>query len=252
MTPAALACAASTVAIATVPVATAEVVRVTVRPSWPAFFSRNLACWMSPCAGRTSRVVEVRVVRGEEVVGDHPVAVQGRVDQLRAVNQQPHRLPDVDVVERRLIDAHRERDDLAGVRHDRLDAAAGGQGGDLRPVQRAGPLDDAGAQRILQGGVVAEVDDRQRVHVGQPRLPVVRVAGEDAALARREALVHERPGADRLGRAEAVRRDVQVVPERGQLLGEAREGLGQPDQDRVRCPGPWCSRGRSGRGRTSR
>src|SRR5262249_59043638 len=69
----------------------------------------------------------------------------------------------------------------------------------------------------------AEIDDGQGVHVGQPGLPVVRVARERAALAGREALIAERPGADRLRRAETGRRDVQVVPECGELLGKAGE-----------------------------
>src|SRR5207244_13482132 len=118
-------------------------------------------------------VVEVEAGGGGHVAGDLPGAVQRRVDQLRAVHEQAHRLADVDVVERRLVDPHGERDDLARVRHDRLDAAGGGQRGDLRPVQRAGAVNDARGQRVLQGGVVAEVDDGQGVHVGQPRLPEI-------------------------------------------------------------------------------
>src|SRR5262249_4264089 len=47
-----------------------------------------------------------------------------------------------------------------------------------------------------------------------------------AALARGEALVDEWPRANRLCRVESGRRDVQVVPERGELLGKAGERLG--------------------------
>ena len=49
VTPAACACCASTVAIATVPVATAEVTSWTLRFSCPAFFSRLLA-WAMSCS----------------------------------------------------------------------------------------------------------------------------------------------------------------------------------------------------------
>src|SRR5262249_12483739 len=94
---------------------------------------------------------------------------------------------------------------------------------DLRPVERARPMNDAGGQRILEAGVVAEINEGQGVHIRQPRFPVVRVTREYAALARGEALIDERPGAHRLRRVETGGRDVQVVPECGKLLGKAGE-----------------------------
>jgi hypothetical protein len=65
----------------------------------------------------------------------------------------------------------------------------------ITPVTRA----------FCRGGAVAEIDDRQRVDVRQARLPVVGVPDEHAALARREALVLERPRAVWLARVEPDR-----------------------------------------------
>jgi hypothetical protein len=123
------------------------------------------------------------------------VAVQRGVDHLRPVHQQPHRLPDPDIVEGCLVDSHGERDDAAGLGDDDLDAAGGVQGGDLGRVEGPGGVDLAGAQRVGQGDGVGEVGDGQRVGVGQAVLPVVRVAGEDALLAGAEGAVLERAGA---------------------------------------------------------
>ena len=50
-----------------------------------------------------------RVERGVQVVAERAVAAERLVDHLLAVDDQPHRLADPDVVERRLVDAHRER-----------------------------------------------------------------------------------------------------------------------------------------------
>jgi hypothetical protein len=58
VTPAALACSARTVAIATTPDSTGEVTRVTLRSSRPACLSRNFACGMSAC--RTRLVLKSR------------------------------------------------------------------------------------------------------------------------------------------------------------------------------------------------
>src|ERR1035438_3925981 len=99
------------------------------------------------------------------------------------------------------------------MRHDRLDAAGGGQYSDLRPVKRAGALDNVRDQCILKAGAVAEIDDCQGIYVGKPGLPVMRVVCEHTALAWREALIDERSRAHRLGRTETDGSDVQVVPE---------------------------------------
>ncbi len=90
-------------------------------------------------------------------------------------------------------------------------------------------MDDTGGQGVLKGDSVAEVDDRQRVDMWKGVLPVVRIAREHAPLARAEAVVDEWPGSVRPGRIEARRRDVQVVPERRQLLDEPGEWFAHRD-----------------------
>ena len=158
-----------------------------------------------------------------------PVTVQGRVDQLLAVDKQPQRLPDADVAERRLVHAHGEGDDGPGARDYGQHSAGAGQRLDLRPVEGPGAVDDTGGQGVLKGDSVAEVDDRQRVDMRKGVLPVVRIAREHAPLARAEAVVDEWPGSVRPGRIEARRRDVQVVPERRQLLDEPGEWFAHRD-----------------------
>src|SRR5207253_11097744 len=102
-----------------------------------------------------------------DVGPDRPGSVQGRVDELLAVHEEPHRLPDVDVVERGLVDAHGKGGDRPGVGLDGPHAPGGGEGRDLRAFQGARAVDDAGRGRVLQGSAVAEVDDRHRVDVGE-------------------------------------------------------------------------------------
>ena len=146
------------------------------------------------------RTVIGGIERRVHVVGDSALARQHLLDHLRAVDDQPHRLTHADVAERRLVDAHRERLPLPGVGDEHLESRRALDLGDLAGRQVVDRVDLAAEQRVDARGVVGEVDDRDLVDIGPAGLPVVGELLEHALLPGREALVHERPGADRLGR----------------------------------------------------
>ena len=172
----------------------------TCRPSAPA------------CGEQRLRLVDVllalgqvagvgHVERGVEVVAEGAVAAERLVDHLLPVHDQAHRLPHPDVVERRDVDAHRERHPGAGVR-DQHAAAGALDGLDEVVGQVVDGLDLAGLERVDLGAVVGEVLDLELVDEGRVA-PVVAVLGEGAGLAGVEGLVGEGAGADRV-------RDVEV------------------------------------------
>ncbi len=165
---------------------------------------------------------EVLVVRRVEVVRDPALAAQHLVDHLLAVDDQPERLAHAVVVERRGVDAHGERLPRARLGDEDLERRVGLDVGDLRRGQRGDRVDLTAEQRVDPRRVVGEVDDDQLVGVRLAVLPVVRVLQEAALLARREALVLVRTGADRVGRVVVDGHDpVEVLAE---VVREARVG----------------------------
>ena len=159
------------------------------------------------------------VERCVHVVAERAVAAQRLVDHLLAVDDQPHRLAHLDVVERRLVDAHGERH--PGARLGDQDAAAGPLDGVDEVVgQVVDRLDLARLQRVDHGAGVREVLDLQLVDEGRVA-PVVGVLGEGAGLAGVEGLVGEGAGAHGV-------RDVEVG--RDDADGVLRQ---QPVEDRV-------------------
>ena len=170
------------------------------------------------------RLVVVGVVRRRDIRSQRPKTVERGGDELWAVDEVAEGLADVDVVERRLVHPHRERLDGARPGRERHNARRLLQDLHLRPAQLPGAVDDLADKGVLDCGGVLEVQDGNRVQVREPWLPIVLVADEDALLARREALVHERACAVGLVLLRPpVGCDVQEVPKRRQLLGEAPE-----------------------------
>ena len=117
-------------------------------------------------------------------------------NHLRAVGDQPHRLPHADVVERRGVDTHANRRPRRARRLQHLRSRVAVHDRDLCRRHVGDRVHLPTEERVHTRGVVGEVDDHDLVEVRLSRTPVVRVAHVDALLTRREALHLVRAGAD--------------------------------------------------------
>jgi hypothetical protein len=173
-------------------------------------------------------VLGVARVEGRvEVVRDPALAAEDLLDHLLAIDDQPERLADLDVVERSGVDAHRERLPRAGLGDHRAQLGVALDGRELAERHVVDRLDLTAEQRVDPCRVVGEVDDHELVRVGLAVAPVVLVALERALLARRQALELERAGADGLVRVVVDRHDaVEVLAD---VLGE--RGVGELQRD---------------------
>ena len=156
-------------------------------------------------------MVVLRILDAEDVVADRAEAAEDVLEHLRAVDQQPECLAYVHLVERGHVDAHGERHPAAALR-DQVAHPSVLERGDARVRQQVDAVDGARDEGVHLARLVAVVGDDHLVEVWQRLpvgavLPVVRVLDEDALLAGREGLVHERPCPDRLLRVVVGRHD---------------------------------------------
>ena len=148
------------------------------------------------------------------------VVVVGLLHHRVAVDDQPERLPDAVVVERRLVDAHHDRLEVAAVRGQQLQVRALADRRRLVEGNRVDRVDLAREQRVDLCGRIGQVDDHELVEVGLAATSSSSGSDELAALARGEALEHERARPDGFLRVEARGQDRELrhVP----ALGEDR------------------------------
>ncbi len=153
----------------------------------------------------------VQVVALEAEAGEH------LRDHLGPVHDQPHGLPHPDVVERRHVNRHAQRQPAAGLGHKGVQAAAL-EYSHLRGRQVGHGVDLTAEQPVDLRGRVVEVDDRDLVKVRLAAAPVVGVAHVDALLPWRERLELVGARADLRGR-------VGLVSDRHHVEGVARQRL---------------------------
>jgi hypothetical protein len=144
------------------------------------------------------------------------------------------------VVERSLVDPHREWLPPAGLGAEHLESGVALGLPHLRRREVGDRLHLLAEQRVDARRVVRKVDDHDLIDVRLALPPVVRVLDEHAALARREALVLERTGAHRVLRV-VVRghNAVEVLPD---VVREADVRDPKPDAHRAGIElfgGPW-------------
>ena len=128
-----------------------------------------------------------------------------------AVHDQAKRLAHVVVVEWRHVDRHAERAPVGTLAFQDGEAALTGDDSDLRCGDIGHGVDLSAAQRVYLRGHVREVDDRDRVEVGQAAAPVTPVALVHALLALGEALDFVRTRPNLLTGARVPDRDDAVV-----------------------------------------
>src|SRR5690348_16327974 len=113
------------------------------------------------------RVIVTGIEGRVQVVPDEPVAGRDLRDHPLPVDQQPHRLADLDVVEGGHVDRHAQRQPAAGLGDQRL-RVLGLDDLDLRGGQVGHRVDLAAEQGVHLRGRAGEVGDRDRVEVGLP------------------------------------------------------------------------------------
>src|SRR5918999_142332 len=144
------------------------------------------------------------VERSVDVVRNPAVACQALVDHLSPVGDQAKRLAHAHVLERVLVDAHRDRRPAAGLRLVDRKVVATLDQRDL-PVRLVGHRVELTSQESVDlGRLRREVDDLHRVEVRLALPPVVLEADVLAPLARPERLDPEGARADRVALADRV------------------------------------------------
>src|SRR5690348_980860 len=99
------------------------------------------------------------VIRRGHVVANRGEAVETNVDELWSAYDQPERLPNPYVIERREVGPHDKRRDRARLRLQHAEARVRGSLLDLRTLDVARRVKLTADERVEQGRVVLEIDD---------------------------------------------------------------------------------------------